>query len=299
MAQTKTGAGDLVLHATDQGGGPVFERFFAGYDRAFVLPDEKEDRAGLSACLALNHGAAHARLVDRFGRFRELCLVAETADGRLIGGANFIAMPAAGATAPPMVTANLNYVYVDRDFRGRGYLRWLLDAVSETAAELFGERRHALVFIEQNDPFLMSPEDYARDTKLTGVDQFARLRIWARLGARVVDFPYVQPALSADQQPDHCLIYSVLGTVAPELDPAILHGHLSRFFGISVLKGRPLASDPAAAAQLARLEAMAAARENIALLDPGPLLDRAMGREPAATAYGKRPAGFREALSRC
>lgn len=42
----------LTLATTDSGEGPVFEQFFEGYDRAFVLPDEKEDREGLATCLA-------------------------------------------------------------------------------------------------------------------------------------------------------------------------------------------------------------------------------------------------------
>jgi GNAT superfamily N-acetyltransferase len=288
----------LRLQVTDRGDGPVFERFFAGYDRAFVLPDEKESREGLSECLALNHGAAYAELVGRYGPFRELCLVAETADGAPVGGANFIAMP---ADAPGMATANLNYIYIDPQSRGRGYLRRLVEAVKETAATLFEPthaRLHPLVFIEQNDPFKMSAEDYARDTALTGLDQVDRLRIWARLGARVVDFPYVQPALSDDQAPDDSPIYAVLGADGPRLDPAILQEHLSRFFGISVLKGQRLMADAAAVAQLRRLEAMTVKGETVALLDPLPLLNRLSSRDSATALFGCTPASFRKALAR-
>jgi GNAT superfamily N-acetyltransferase len=286
--------GSLTIHSTDRADSEVFDRFFAGYDRAFVLPDEKEDREGLEECLALNHGPAHASLEARFGPFRELCLIADDANGRFVGGANFIAMPSPGAL-PAVVTANLNYVYVDAEARRRGFLRLLLEAAMASAGGLFGKGHgRPLVFIEQNDPFRMSAESYERDTRAAGIDQLDRLRIWARLGARVVDFPYVQPALSDGQEADDGLIYSVLGAQSPRLDAAVLHGHLQRFFGISVLKGRSLDADPAAAAQLERLERMMAESEPIRLLDPAPLLERV--RSPTSPARsGTR--SFREALS--
>jgi GNAT superfamily N-acetyltransferase len=286
----------LAIRTTDRSDTDIFERFFAGYDRAFVLPDEKEDREGLEACLALNHGAAHASLAASFGPFRELCLVASGVDGAPVGGANFIAMPSA-ALGPSTVTANLNYIYVDGEARGRGNLRRLLEAVTENAAGLFehGEGR-PLIFIEQNDPFRMSEESYERDTRAAGIDQLDRLRIWARLGARVVDFPYVQPALSEEQGADDTLIYSVLGSPGPLLDPAILHGHLRRFFGISVLKGARLEADDAAVSQLNRLQEMMADGHSIALLDPAPLLDRFTSPGQAATLLGRPPRSFREEL---
>jgi len=291
--------GPIAIQATDRADSDIFERFFAGYDRAFVLPDEKEGREGLEACLALNHGAAHSGLAEVFGPFRELCLIATDDDGAFVGGANFIAMPSTGA-GRCAVTANLNYIYVDREARGRGHLRRLLGAVMETAAAIFGGRDgqpRPLVFIEQNDPFSMSDESYARDTQAAGMDQLDRLRIWARLGARVVDFPYVQPALSDEQDADDTLIYSVLGSSGRRLDPAVLHGHLLPFFGISVLKGRPLDSDQAAARQLERLEGMIAANEAIALLDPTPLLSGLKPPGQEGFPLGHQAQSFREALS--
>ncbi len=35
--------------ATEDPGSPVLTRFFAGYDRAFVLPDEREELEGFEA----------------------------------------------------------------------------------------------------------------------------------------------------------------------------------------------------------------------------------------------------------
>ena len=52
----------LVVDATTDAGNALFDRFFALYDLAFILPSEKEQRSGFVDCLALNHGTAHARL---------------------------------------------------------------------------------------------------------------------------------------------------------------------------------------------------------------------------------------------
>jgi GNAT superfamily N-acetyltransferase len=258
----------LRLHVTTKGRGETFERFFAGFDRAFVLPNEKEDREGFQTCLSLNHGPDYDRLSALYGPYREVCLVAEES-GQEIGGANFIAMPIPGGP----VTANLNYIFVNAAMRGRGYLAKLLRAAREIALELFSPMSStALIFIEQNDPFRMSAQDYARDTEFTGLDQLDRLRIWSRLGARVVDFPYRQPPLSASSAVDDTLLYSVLGASAPRLDACVLHAHLRLFFGVSVLKGAALSGNEAAQSQLAALEQACAAKGSIALLDPDPLL---------------------------
>lgn len=288
----------LTVRTTDRADSEIFDRFFAGYDSAFVLPDEKEDREGLAECLSLNHGTRHAELEKRFGSFRELCLIAETGDGAAVGGANFIAMPARGDAG--IVTANLNYIYVAPEARKRGNLRRLLAIVFETVKSLFEDdfgELLPLIFIEQNDPFQMSEENYERDTRFTGIDQLDRLRIWSRLGARVVDFPYVQPALSDDQEPDDSLIYSVLGASRSTLSASVLRGHLERFFGISVLKGRPLASDRAAGPQLDALEAAMTESRAIALLDPAPLLAKLSHRRDAAALLGREPVSFRKAVS--
>ena len=287
------GMDGLVIRTTDQGEGPVFERFFAGYDRAFVLPEEKEDREGFRACLALNHGAAHERLAAEYGPFRELCVVADDASGAPVGGANLLAARFALPGAEPVVTVNLNYVYIVPERRGRGHLRRLVRAAGALAAAEFRDPAEPLIFIEQNDPLRMSAEAYARDSEAAGIDQLDRLRIWARLGARILDFDYVQPALSPGQQPDETLLYALLGGFEGSVSAGLVAAHLRRFFGISVLKGRPLSEDQAATAQLRALER----RDEVALLDPRPLLARLESREAANTLPGGMPRSTRAALA--
>jgi hypothetical protein len=258
------------LDITDAADGAVFEAFFQSYSRAFILPDEMEDREGFAQCLSLNHGATHDDLAGRYGAFRELCVTArDPLTGLAVGGANFIAMPQDGTRR--IVTANLNYVFVDAAARGQGWFRPLIASLRKLIGGLFAPQAETvLIFIEQNDPLLLTPDAYARDSRFSGIDQFDRLRIWRSLGALVLDFPYVQPALSAQQQPDDRLIYSVLGAGGAALDACLLERHLRSFFGSSLLKGGAL--DGVAARQLADLAQLCGAGRTVALLDPGPAL---------------------------
>ena len=246
--------GDGVrVTATRDPHSPVLRRFFEGYDRAFILPDEREEFDGFVQCLALNttHRNAYGR------RHCEVAMAFEDADGMLLGGANFLAATTAGGNA---ATVALNYVYVEAAARGRGLLRRILADVRRTALtvlDLDPNGPQPVLFIEQNDPLRLSAQAYAADSAHSGLDQIDRLAIWARIGARVVDFPYIQPALSPDQQPDDGLIYAAIDYPGDAVPAALLHDHLQSFFGISVLKGEAEAPGGPAASQLAALAARA------------------------------------------
>jgi hypothetical protein len=286
-------ANGLTLRATDRGEGEVFQKFWAGFDKAFVLPNEKEDIAGFKACFDLNHGDDYKKLSAIYGPYHEVSVIAEE-NGVEIGGANFIAMPANATT----ITANLSYIFVNEAARGKGNLGRLVAAVREMIAGLFPGHARVLVFIEQNDPFRMPEENYRRDTDFTGLDQIDRLRIWAKLGAKVVDFPYAQPPLSDDQDVDDTLLLSVLGADAPTLDACVLGSHLRRFFGVSVLKAQPLDGNPAARDQVEQLRLSCSAGGKIDLVDPAPLLARMPSRDAAFALWNPPPATFRAALRR-
>lgn len=276
----------------------MFDSFFAGYDRAFVLPNEKEDADGFRACLRLNHGAENQRLEREYGRFREICLVARASAGQaFVGGANFIALEVAG-DGGPVISANLNYIFIDAEARGQGWFRPLVEAVGEAIRLALGggpSGGEPLIFIEQNDPLRMSAEDYARDTAFTGLDQFDRLRIWARQGARIVDHPYTQPPLTPEAEADDSLVYGAL-TSRPDIAAHTLRDHLRKFFGISVLKGAAIADTPIAAEQIATLDRLSAQGARIPLLDPSPFLARVRNRAEAERLLAPYPRSFREAI---
>ncbi|MBY8823425.1 hypothetical protein [Sphingomonas colocasiae] len=261
--------GGIRVKASGDPGSTVLSRFFSGYDRAFVLPDEREELEGFKACLALNRSHRHA-----YGRTHsELVAVFEDERGTLLGGANLLATGIDSGGGLPPATIALNYVYVEAAARGRGLLRVILGAVRELALVALGLDRASLppaIFIEQNDPLRLTAEEYAADTAHSGTDQVDRLAIWAKVGARVVDFPYVQPALSALQQPDDGLIYAAIDYPHSAIDAGLLHDHLESFFGISVRKGVAEVPDGVAARQLAALGARAAP---VPLLPMEPALD--------------------------
>ena len=297
------GAATLRFRATTRPD-EVFDRFHAAYDRAFILPDEKEDRDGLIQCLALNHGARYEALAARYGPYREWVAVLEE-DGEVAGGANLVCHPlrgGGGASGPWLLAANLNYVFVTASHRGRGHLHRLVAACRRLVEASFvpapGTADPAtmplLLFFELNDPLRMDPEDYALDSAHAGVDQFDRVAIWGRLGARIMDFPYLQPPLSAGQAADDGLLLGVIGAPDAGLDACTLGGHLERFFSISVLKGLDARGSPASRGQLELCEAACAEGRPFALLDPQPHLD-ALRRMPAG---GSTRTGLRAALSR-
>jgi GNAT superfamily N-acetyltransferase len=244
--------GDLLLQATTRADSPLVDVFFAEYERAFTLPDEREEIDGFRECLALNGRQTLFPDCDCL----ELVMLITTHHGTVLGGANFLAIPACGFQGLPPVSVALNYVFVNPAARGRGLLRQLLSATAtlvETAMPDKLRGRLPALFIELNDPLQLSDADYRVDSEHSGLDQFDRLRIWDRVGAKLVDFPYVQPALSAGKNVEDNLALGVINIAADRIDAAYLHNQLEKFFGISVLKGRDPMTEPHAAAQLIRL----------------------------------------------
>lgn len=264
--------GGVRVTASGDPASPVLKRFFEGYDRAFVLPDEREDLVGFETCLAMNRTHRHA-----MGRTHsEMVAVLEDEGGALLGGINFLATTIDRPGTPPAAVA-LNYIYVEEASRGRGLLRQALTAARTLALEaldLDPQGAAPAMFIEQNDPLRLTSEEYAADTGHSGLDQVDRLAIWARVGARIVDFPYVQPALSVDQQPDDGLAYAAIAYPGEAVDAGLLHDHLQSFFAISVLKGRSEAPDGLADGAASRqLAALAGRTAPVPLLDMAPALD--------------------------
>lgn len=273
----------LLYHGSTSPTDGVLDQFFAAYDSSFVLENEKEGFSGFAECLALNEEPRHDGLRTQYGPFREFVVVVREPSGALVGGLNFIALILDDPDrAGHALSLNLNYIFVPPLQRRRDVFKTMVGDLPTLAFALFGHTNAADVpeawkapgepppiytFIEQNDPYRMSPEDYARDTWATGLDQLARIGLWTRQGARIVDFPYVQPALTADQEADPNLVYAVLGAKSRSLHPALLPQHLLRFFAISVLKGRDPETDPDAQRQLAQLATVSAAGTRVELLE--------------------------------
>ena len=282
----------LELRAAIDPADPLLEVFFAGYDQAFVLPSEKEEIDGFRDCLALNLPPAYQPLAARHGPFREFVAVAvDTTDAAetVVGGANLFCYPLCMATGVDLLAMNLNYIFVPPTQRRRGYFGRILRACEALARRAFVASDGApdtaglplAMFLELNDPLRLDADDYARDTAHAGLDQLQRIAIWVRAGTRIINFPYVQPPLSATQAADRNLLLAVRGIDARQLSACLLREHLSRFFAISVLKGGDPAGNPEAHAQLRRLDELCGAGSGIPLLDARALIADQIGAAPS------------------
>lgn len=294
----------LRISATDDPDSGIVETFYELYDRAFVLPNEKEPITGFRSCLALNHAPAYGPLASQYGAYREIMFVArEAGDDYPVGGGNFIALAhgcPSEAAPPSHPTAHLSYIFVTPTARRRGLLDRLLSTVAPLAGSAlpFLARSPLRIFIEQNDPLLLSADEYDADTSRTGLDQVDRIAIWARRGARILDFAYVQPPLSDDLLADETLALSVLDPVAPDISACVVHDHLCAFFAISVLKGRDPMTNSAAAAQLIDLRSRCSAGDRLALLDPSGWVAGDGASVRARAVVGPQAGGLRQAIRR-
>lgn len=285
----------IVAHYITSPDHPMLERFYAAYDAAFILPDEKEHLEGFKACLALNEGAAYTHLSGLYGPYREIIiLLTRGADGPVLGAANFIAF--AGDGTDP--TVSLSYIFTDGAHRGQGLFGLLLGLARREAVDAFnwpaGAPPDPLIFIEVNDPQKMTPEAYALDSRHSGLDQVERLKIWDRRGAKLIDIAYHQPPLSPTQDGDDTLLIGVLGSSGPSLTACQLFAHMRRFFAVTVLKGDDPEINPIAASELAKLEAACARGETIRLTDFSSVLNAVDGSKaengpPAGRATPGKP----------
>jgi hypothetical protein len=273
------------VQASDRADDGVLADFFPVYDAAFVLANEKEGMEGFIDCLALNHGGQHDDLRATCGQFRELVLVVRGApEGPVLGGANILVLVHQASQATGFdYTLNLNYVFVTPGQRGKHLSRVLLAACQHLAAELVRGQPSpsvsntppsGLIFLEINDPFRLTPEQYRIDSEHAGIDQLARLAYWSRMGAKVLNWSYVQPALSADQKDDDTLCLAVIGAPEGHLAASLVLYHLERFFAISVLKGQPVKSNDSAHAQVVRLRRAAGTGAGVTLLGLSERLSR-------------------------
>ncbi|HEY4008263.1 MAG TPA: HD domain-containing protein, partial [Pseudonocardia sp.] len=92
--------------------------------------------------------------------------------------------------------------------RGTGLGRRLLEK-TEQVLESDADKSRGIpldwIVGEVDDP-------YAPGTLANGFDPFARVRVWHRWGYRMLDFPYVQPALAVDKSPVESLLLVVKTT---------------------------------------------------------------------------------------
>lgn len=157
------------------------------YVEGFPDPDERESLANMKRYLKL-------RREGWYGQNNYHIIL--TLDGdRMVGASvsDYLATPNCGI---------IEFLLVAQALWGTGIGGKLHDA---TIAAFHADARRAghdgadAVVIELNDPYRVAPQD-------DNYDPFERAMIWDRWGYGRLCFPYVQPALSADQEPVTCLL---------------------------------------------------------------------------------------------
>jgi GNAT superfamily N-acetyltransferase len=193
----------------------LLARFYAGlYVSGFPDPDERESLANMERYLEL-------RRRGWYGPNSYHIILA--LDGE---------RTVAASVSDYLADSNcgiIEFLIVDESMRGTGLGKMLHAATIEALhadARAIGRDGIDAVVIELNDPFQVAAVD-------DNYDPFERAMIWDRWGYGRLCFPYVQPALSAEQQPATCLLLAMKPIsanlerqVPPALIVEILRGYL-------------------------------------------------------------------------
>jgi GNAT superfamily N-acetyltransferase len=167
------------------------DRLSRFYDELYVAgfpdPDERESLANMKRYLQL-------RREGWYGPNSYHIILALDGD-RTVGASvsDYLATPNCGV---------IEFLLVAQALWGTGIGRQLHSATIaalDVDARRVGRNGVDGIVIELNDPFRVAPQD-------DNFDPFERAMIWDRWGYGRLCFPYVQPALSADQEPVSCLL---------------------------------------------------------------------------------------------
>jgi len=226
---------------------PAFRSFYAMYEAAFPIEDEREPPEAFDAILALN---AELALQSVHGPYREMVVAIRAWDGGPIIGGHVFGMTTSAAHRASGIAASVQgiYTFVHPDMRGTLSIREVAEYSQHTASRIFAPRGFAQrlappILFEVNNPLRMSDEEIALDTRLSGTDPFRRYAFWRRSGFRPLDFPYVQPALRAGASAIAYLDLFCTHAGMDRLPASVLLAHLSAFISVSCIKGEDIDSD--------------------------------------------------------
>lgn len=237
---------------------PAFRTFYAMYEAAFPLADEREPPEAFEAILALN---ANLTLQRAHGPYREMVAAIYAWDGGPMIGGHVFGMTTSAAHRADGIAASVQgiYTFLHPDMRGTLPIWQVAEYSQRTAARIFApagfvQRLAPPILLEVNNPLRMSDDEIALDTRISGTDPFRRYMFWRRSGFRPLDFPYVQPALRADASAIAYLDLFCSDGVG-RLPSALLLEHLNAFISVSCLKGEDASRDPYFAAMKEWLKA--------------------------------------------
>lgn len=232
-------------------GDPAFPQIYALYEKIFTLPEERDTAENLQSILEVHHDANNQA---RFGPSEECWIYArDPATKEVVGAVNIVAL---GVTDPEAAkhadaTMHINYLFVDPKYRTMGLGRHLLERADARARDIVAREMpdksadtlRLFTFTEQNSPAKMTMAEYMQDNLSAGIDQCDRRNWWERQGYNQIDFPYVQPALSEDQDPCTGLDLCVKGAEGAKLPSSLLKYHFHRWASCSIMGGEDANED--------------------------------------------------------
>lgn len=181
----------------------LLERFYHNhYVAEFPDPDERESLENIKTYL-------HLKEKGWYGKNDYYVIVAVDAENKPVGGSisDFLDEPNAGV---------IEFLFINSERRLAGLGRRLLEEterVLHDSAQRHRGRPLDWIIGEMEDPFRCP-------TYGDAFDPFARTQVWHRWGYRRIDFPYVQPALSAQQSPVDTLLL-IAKTCSPRFTDTI------------------------------------------------------------------------------
>lgn len=223
-----------LWHQNDPAAQMLFNKGFEIYCQCFPDENEREPSEILKGYLADPNADWHM-------------FIAKDSSGRIIGGRNVnVLKTTIGNQLVPFAWGEHLYVNPAPEFRRKG----IGSAIAKATNQLLAASGILIIFSEQNDPFLMSPEEYASDLN-SGISPEDRLLFWGKLGYKAINAPYLQPPLEGGQPVRYlrlcCLIPNPSTTPTsitptPETLNAKTYLHLVRHFHSTFVPN--LDSDP-------------------------------------------------------
>jgi hypothetical protein len=239
---------NVVFEEISRSDSPGFRDFYAMYEAAFPIADEREPPEAFDAILALN---SRLPLQQAQGPYRELVVAIRAWEGGPVIGGHVFGITTSQAHHACGIAASVQgiYTFLHPEFRGAVPIRSLANYSQEVAARVFQPvgfcpRHPPPILFEVNNPLRMSAQEIEMDTRLSGTDPFRRYLFWRRSGFRPLEFPYVQPRLREDAQPIRYLDLFCTHGGLDSLPARLLQRHLGAFLSVSVFKGIDAAVDP-------------------------------------------------------
>jgi hypothetical protein len=205
-----------------------FDAMYALYKSCFALPDEVQSKEEFIELLEKNASAHNAQ---------EAWLGLKDAKGNIVAAWNYDVF-AGSKTQGWDGTIHDIFTAVAPAHRQAGVFKDAMEARMKAAQAFVGNPEAKLKpFAEQNNPLLMTANEYIDDTK-GAIDQCLRRNIFEKLNYRTLNMRYLQPPISETTGTNTYLDMVAQGE--EDVPSSLIKEHLERFFELSFPQGTTL-----------------------------------------------------------